>query len=181
MKNNLLKTLTFMALAFTVAFTTVTPAFATEAETNKVLEEKEDTIETTELEPSAQSLDVDEDNELEEVVKTWVAKNPEYEKEVEITSPAYHAYYTGRRERCVDAIDKIFIAKNNGRYVAYSTGAEAKKNTPYWEVDDKETILYFIIPHNGYYVHDFDEEGYHFYEDRLPARKNSEYEKPENP
>lgn len=176
MKKNLLKTLAFMSLACTVAFTTITPAFATEAETNEVLEEKEETIETTELEPSAQSIDTE--NELEEVVKTWVAKNPEYEKEVEITSPAYHAYYTGRRERCIDAVDKIFIAKNNGRYVAYSTGAEAKKNTPYWEVDDKETILYFIIPHNGYYVHDFDEEGYHFYEDRLPARKNSEYEKP---
>lgn len=178
MKKNLLKTLAFVSLACTIAFTTITPTFATEAENNEVLEEKEETIETTELEPSAQSLDVDEDNELEEVVKTWVAKNPEYEKEVEITSPAYHAYYTGRRERCIDAVDKIFIAKNNGRYVAYSTGAEAKKNTPYWEVDDKETILYFIIPHNGYYVHDFDEEGYHFYEDGLPWSINSEYEKP---
>ena len=174
MKKNLLKTLAFMTLACTVAFTTITPAFATEAETNEVLEEKEETIETTELDPSAQSLDTE--NELEEVVKTWVAKNPEYEKEVEITSPAYHAYYTGRRERCIDAVDKIFIAKNNGRYVAYATGEDriAANTGGVAGVN----YLWFIIPHNGYYVHDFDEEGYHFYEDRLPARKNSEYEKP---
>ena len=173
MKKNLLKTLAFMSLACTVAFTTITPAFATEAETTKLDEIEE----TTELEPSAQSIDTE--NELEEVVKTWVAKNPEYEKEVEITSPAYHAYYTGRRERCIDAVDKIFIAKNNGRYVAYSTGAEAKKNTPYWEVDDKETILYFIIPHNGYYEVDFDEEGYLFYEpENISYRISKEYREP---
>ena len=176
MKNNLLKTLTF-----TVAFTTVTPAFATEAETNEVLEEKEDTIETTELEPSAQSLDVDEDNELEEVVKTWVAKNPEYEKEVELTSPVYTVYYPGRKERARDAAYKIFIAKCKGRYVAYTTAKEVKKFAPYWEEDDDVTILSFIIPHNGYYVHDFDEEGYHFYDNGLPWSINSEYEKPENP
>lgn len=164
-----------MTLACTVAFTTITPAFATEAETNEVLEEKEETIETTELEPSAQSLD---ENELEEVVKTWVAKNSEYEKEVELTSPVYTVYYPGRKERARDAAYKIFIAKCKGRYVAYTTAKEVKKFAPYWEEDDDVTILSFIIPHNGYYVHDFDEEGYHFYEDRLPARKNSEYEKP---
>lgn len=175
MKKNLLKTLAFMTLACTVAFTTITPAFATEAETNEVLEEKEETIETTELEPSAQSLD---ENELEEVVKTWVAKNSEYEKEVELTSPVYTVYYPGRKERARDAAYKIFIAKCKGRYVAYTTAKEVKKFAPYWEEDDDVTILSFIIPHNGYYVHDFDEEGYHFYEDRLPARKNSEYEKP---
>lgn len=178
MKNNLLKTLTFMALAFTVAFTTVTPAFATEAETNEVLEEKEDTIETTELEPSAQSLDVDEDNELEEVVKTWVAKNPEYEKEVELSAP-YDLYYSGRKEICYQAIIKFNIGKCQGRYVVYATGKDRAEVSGVGTIG--ENYKYFIIPHNGYYVHDFDEEGYHFYEDRLPARKNSEYEKPENP
>lgn len=175
MKKNLLKTLAFMSLACTVAFTTITPAFATEAETNEVLEEKEETIETTELEPSAQSLD---ENELEEVVKTWVAKNPEYEKEVELTSPVYTVYYPGRKERARDAAYKIFIAKCKGRYVAYTTAKEVKKFAPYWEEDDDVTILSFIIPHNGYYFYDYDEEGYHFYDNILPSDKHSEYEKP---
>lgn len=155
-----------MTLACTVAFTTITPAFATEAETTK-LDEIEETIE---LEPSAQSIDTE--NELEEVVKNWVAKNPEYEKEVELYKP----YAVGRRDIFADSAIKFTIAKNNGRYVAYATGEDriAANTGGVAGVN----YLWFIIPHNGYYVHDFDEEGYHFYEDRLPARKNSEYEKP---
>ena len=164
MKKNLLKTLAFVSLACTIAFTTITPTFATEAETNEVLE------------PSAQSIDTE--NELEEVVKTWVAKNPEYEKEVELTSPVYTVYYPGRKERARDAAYKIFIAKCNGRYVAYTTAKQVKKFAPYWEEDDDVTILSFIIPHNGYYFYDYDEEGYHFYDNILPSDKHSEYEKP---
>lgn len=155
-----------MTLACTVAFTTITPAFATEAETTKLDEIEE----TTELEPSAQSLDTE--NELEEVVKTWVAKNPEYEKEVELYKP----YAVGRKEVSAKSVIKFTIAKSNGRYVAYAKGEDRIAMNSGGVAG--ENYLWFIIPHNGYYVHDFDEEGYHFYEDRLPARKNSEYEKP---
>ena len=177
MKKNLLKTLAFVSLACTIAFTTITPTFATEAETNEVLEEKEETVETTELEPSAQYLDTE--NELEEVVKTWVAKNPEYEKEVEITSPVYTVYYPGRKERARDAAYKIFIAKCKGRYVAYTTAKEVKTFAPYWEENDDVTILSFIIPHNGYYEVDFDEEGYLFYEpENISYRISKEYREP---
>ena len=173
MKKNLLKTLAFMSLACTVAFTTITPAFATEAETTKLDEIEE----TTELEPSAQSIDTE--NELEEVVKTWVAKNPEYEKEVELTSPVYTVYYPGRKERARDAAYKIFIAKCKGRYVAYTTAKEVKKFAPYWEENDDVTILSFIIPHNGYYEVDFDEEGYLFYEpENISYRISKEYREP---
>ena len=162
-----------MSLACTVAFTTITPAFATEAETTKLDEIEE----TTELEPSAQSIDTE--NELEEVVKTWVAKNPEYEKEVELTSPVYTVYYPGRKERARDAAYKIFIAKCKGRYVAYTTAKEVKKFAPYWEENDDVTILSFIIPHNGYYEVDFDEEGYLFYEpENISYRISKEYREP---
>ena len=158
-----------MALAFTVAFSSVTPAFATEAETNEVLEEKEDTIETTELEPSAQSLDVDEDNELEEVVKTWVAKNPEYEKEVELENP----YRVGRTEVSAKSVIKFTIAKSKGRYVAYAKGEDRIAMNSGGIAG--ENYLWFIIPHNGYYNTDFDEDGYCFYDEDIRYTINSKY------
>ena len=161
-----------MTLACTVAFTTITPAFATEAETNEVLEEKEETVETTELEPSAQSLD---ENELEEVVKTWVAKNPEYEKEVELYKP----YAVARRDIFALSAIRFTIAKCKGRYVAYATGEDRMAANTGGVAG--ENYLWFIIPHNGYYTLDFDEIDQKFYDTNWPYMDlyiADEYKKP---